>query len=184
MRWMKSTCWGLPLGCRSRRAPAGTSSGRRKWKQKHGFQGDWFWLVVSNTSLSINMEPKMEVWKMIFLFNWVIFGFYVNFQGCILYFHPYSIWLHFVIPPCCQNPVTKNDSAWTCAPTGFVGFLTPLQPLWQHMHPKPALTCLGWDSQDSLVHWFRMIGLGIRLATCLQSRLTSWWVCVCVRILL
>ena len=27
-------------------------------------------------------NPKMEVWKMIFLFNWVIFGFYVNFQVC------------------------------------------------------------------------------------------------------
>ena len=37
------------------------------------------------TPLKINMEPKngiMEVWKMSFLFNWVIFGFYVNFQEC------------------------------------------------------------------------------------------------------
>ena len=36
-----------------------------------------------------NMEPKktqkMEVWKMIFLFNRVIFRFYVSFQGCICF---------------------------------------------------------------------------------------------------
>ena len=25
----------------------------------------------------------MEVWKMMCLFNWVIFRFHVNFQGCI-----------------------------------------------------------------------------------------------------
>ena len=27
-------------------------------------------------------NPKMEVWKMIFLFNGVIFRFHVNFPGC------------------------------------------------------------------------------------------------------
>ncbi len=27
------------------------------------------------------LNPKMEVWKMIFLFNWVIFRFHLNFQG-------------------------------------------------------------------------------------------------------
>ena len=27
-------------------------------------------------------NPKMEVWKMMFLFNWVIFRFHVNFPGC------------------------------------------------------------------------------------------------------
>ena len=26
---------------------------------------------------------EMEVWKMIFLFNWAIVRFHVNFQGCI-----------------------------------------------------------------------------------------------------
>ena len=30
----------------------------------------------------LTWNPKMEVWKMIFLFNWVIFRFHVNFQGC------------------------------------------------------------------------------------------------------
>ena len=29
----------------------------------------------------INMEPKNGGWKMMFLFNWVIFRFHVNFQG-------------------------------------------------------------------------------------------------------
>ncbi len=32
----------------------------------------------------LTWNPKMEVWKMIFLFNWVIFRFHVNFQGCNL----------------------------------------------------------------------------------------------------
>ena len=37
----------------------------------------------SNTPWKINVEPKvMEVWKMNFLVNWVIFSFHVNFQGC------------------------------------------------------------------------------------------------------
>ena len=31
----------------------------------------------------LTWNPKMEVWKMIFLFNWVIFRFHVNFQGRI-----------------------------------------------------------------------------------------------------
>ena len=28
-------------------------------------------------------NPKMEVWKMIILFNWAVFRFHVKFQGCI-----------------------------------------------------------------------------------------------------
>ena len=27
-------------------------------------------------------NPKMEIWKMVVLFNWVIFRFHVNFHGC------------------------------------------------------------------------------------------------------
>ena len=34
------------------------------------------------TPRKLTWNPKMEVWKMIFLFNWVIFRFHVNFQGC------------------------------------------------------------------------------------------------------
>ena len=33
-------------------------------------------------SKSVIWNPKMEVWKMIFLFYWVIFRFHVNFPGC------------------------------------------------------------------------------------------------------
>ena len=37
----------------------------------------------------LTWNPKMEVWKMIFLFNWVICRFHVNFQGCNCQgFHP------------------------------------------------------------------------------------------------
>ena len=39
---------------------------------------------TKSTRLKINMEPKVEVWKMIFLFKVVIFGFHVSFQGCTL----------------------------------------------------------------------------------------------------
>ena len=28
------------------------------------------------------MEPTKEVWKIIFLFNWEIFKFHLNYQGC------------------------------------------------------------------------------------------------------
>ena len=33
----------------------------------------------------LTWNPKIGVWKMIFLFNWGIFRFHVNFQGCIWY---------------------------------------------------------------------------------------------------
>ena len=38
------------------------------------------------TPWKINMEPEndgLEVWTMIFLFNWVIVRFHVNLPGCI-----------------------------------------------------------------------------------------------------
>ena len=31
----------------------------------------------------LTWNPTMEVWKMMFLSNWVIFMFHVNFQGCV-----------------------------------------------------------------------------------------------------
>ncbi len=31
----------------------------------------------------LTWNPRMETWKMFFLFNWVFFRFHVNFQGCI-----------------------------------------------------------------------------------------------------
>ena len=30
----------------------------------------------------LTWNPKMEIWKMIFLFNWVIFGSMFIFEGC------------------------------------------------------------------------------------------------------
>ncbi len=38
------------------------------------------WKLRKNTG-KLTWNPKMEVWKMIVLFNWVIFRFHVNFQG-------------------------------------------------------------------------------------------------------
>ena len=37
---------------------------------------------VMYTPKKLTWNPNMEVWKMMFLFNWVIFRFHVNFQGC------------------------------------------------------------------------------------------------------
>ena len=34
------------------------------------------------TTGRLTWNPKMEVWKMIFLYNWVIFRFHVNLPGC------------------------------------------------------------------------------------------------------
>ena len=34
----------------------------------------------------LTWNPKMEVWKMIFLFNWVIFRFHVSFRGVYFLF--------------------------------------------------------------------------------------------------
>ena len=40
--------------------------------------------VADGTCTAENQHrtQKMKVWKMIFLFNWVIFRFHVNFQRC------------------------------------------------------------------------------------------------------
>ena len=36
----------------------------------------------------------MMVWKMIFLYNWVIFRFHVNLPGCITFwFNPVLLWI-------------------------------------------------------------------------------------------
>jgi len=42
------------------------------------------------TPWKINMEPEMMVWKMIFLYNWVIFRFHVNLPGCTFLANSYS----------------------------------------------------------------------------------------------
>ena len=34
------------------------------------------------------LNPKLEVWKILFLFNWVIFKVHVNLQGCRTLYHP------------------------------------------------------------------------------------------------
>ena len=47
----------------------------------HIFQMAW-WKTTQLHPGKLTWNPKMEVWKMIFLFNWVIVRFHVNFQGC------------------------------------------------------------------------------------------------------
>ena len=39
--------------------------------------------LVVYTPENLTWNPKMEVWKMKFHFNWVIFRFHVSFRGCI-----------------------------------------------------------------------------------------------------
>ena len=40
-----------------------------------------------NTLENEHVEPNGGGWKMMFLFNWVIFRFHVNFQGCMRKVH-------------------------------------------------------------------------------------------------
>ena len=40
-----------------------------------------FWICCKLRPRKLTWNPKMEVWKMIFLFNWVIFRFHVSFRG-------------------------------------------------------------------------------------------------------
>ena len=47
--------------------------------------------------LLLRGNPKMEVWKMIFLFNGVIFRFHVNFQGCR---HISDVWIYDAVLLC------------------------------------------------------------------------------------
>ena len=67
----------------------------------------------------LTWNPKMEVGKMIFLFNWVIFRFHVNFQGCTLLethisFFLQDSWVDFPLKP-----------RWDRFP-GFCGDLVPI----------------------------------------------------------
>ena len=53
------------------------------WGKKHGDSLPVHQKVVNVTPPKIDMEPqKMEIWKIMFLFNGVIFRFHVNFQWC------------------------------------------------------------------------------------------------------
>ena len=50
------------------RSPVILHKERRKWELHPG---------------KLTWNPNMEVWKMTFLFNWGIFGYYANLRGCI-----------------------------------------------------------------------------------------------------
>ena len=63
-------------------------------KQKKGYV-----YLRYTPKLNINMEPKHEGgWKMIFLFNWVVFRFHVFFSGVYLYLylyiHIYTVYIY------------------------------------------------------------------------------------------
>ena len=81
--------------------PAETNSvGRKRWMVKSGewlfllsqavsfFLGEVFFLLAFCFVLwtllpgKLTWNPKMELWKMIFLFKQVIFRFHVSFRGC------------------------------------------------------------------------------------------------------
>ena len=64
------------------------------------------------TPLKINMEHVlMEVWKIIFLYKWVICRFHVNLPGCIppgkdrcLSFATHNLYLEFIMAPVSKSP--------------------------------------------------------------------------------
>ena len=84
------------------------------WVINHVHPGKWIYVTICNCIL--------EVWKMIFLFNWVILRFHVNFQG--------GLWLKTIdsqkwlqdwsqikpnpnTVPCSQKqPVTMENHLW------------------------------------------------------------------------
>ena len=51
-------------------------------KSNRPMDPSWDWLIDPILPQNLTWNLKMMVWKMIFLFNWVIFRFHVKFQGC------------------------------------------------------------------------------------------------------
>ena len=75
------------------------------------FESRYFLVELHPRKLTWN--PKMEIWKMIFLFNWVIFRFHVNFQGCMGIFQPAMLVYFRVLGlgnPTCKTHVTPVAS--------------------------------------------------------------------------
>ena len=57
-------------------------------------------------------NPKMEVWKMIFIFNWVICRFHVSFRGGIIYVYIY--WTRCWREHDCIVSKTSPEQWWFC----------------------------------------------------------------------
>ena len=58
--------------------------------RRHTIPNRWCWVSAWILDKNDGLHPgrltwnlKMMVWKMIFLFNWVVFRFHVNLPGCI-----------------------------------------------------------------------------------------------------
>ena len=73
-------------------APSNVGPRTRSWRNE-------IWGEDSNRTTSSTHEDKhetqkVEVWKMTFLFNWVIFGFHVNFPGCMFRYVHMPIYQH------------------------------------------------------------------------------------------
>ena len=70
----------------------------------------------------LTWNPKMEVWKMIFLFTQVIFRVHVNFQASTYYFSDSCAFLS-KIQVCCWTKFTQIDQPLVALATGLTTFL-------------------------------------------------------------
>ena len=74
IHWGNSQCFGVGTRPKSETTITDTDCSISALQQSKRLQ--------RGTNPKTNMEPKKEVWKMIFLFQGVIFRFHVSFQGC------------------------------------------------------------------------------------------------------
>ena len=58
----------------------------------------------------LTWNPKIEVWKMIFVVNWVRFRFHVNFQGTNIF---YPIPRKLIFPSNCWNECPSSHNHWS-----------------------------------------------------------------------
>ena len=120
-------------------------------------------------------NPKMEVWKMIFLFNWVICRFHMNFAGGYhLLWVKTNMWSHHLYQKfnspkfgCSELAILDGISALEC---GGV----PLEPwgLWCWWSPNIALCTVTWlygEDLDTL--FFRSFYCWVSFGSCSFSSL-------------
>ena len=95
---------------------------RKKINPHTSYIVDIYWVYPGRLTWNL----KMMVWKMIFLFNWVIFRFHVILPGCISpsYRTPCGGWLQYQYIFSCGSLKTKKHGARFLVPMAFlVGIL-------------------------------------------------------------
>ena len=114
-------------------------------------------LLVSKNPRKLTWNPKMEVWKMIFLFNWVIFRFLP------LIFRGVNFWIATRKSLEIASPWIKEmivvDPIWYCLLI-FLVIQPPFPPLWV-LHDLEFPRCFASEEREATSHF-----------ACLNA---SWW---------